>query len=193
MLRSSCKKIALLVAMGVAAALPASAQLVDGAMPVELGVNYVADISNAHPGFCGCFAMQGGGVNVTAGFTSHIWVAGDLSIVHANTVPGTNYSLGLITLMGGPQYRLSAMHSVTPYAQVLFGAVRGFDSVFPGSAGSASAFAFEIGSGVTVPVGHRFSVRAVGGRLSPHRPAEQYQQLGKSPEDRFRHRLSFLS
>lgn len=161
MLLSSWKKIVVLVVLGAAASLPAMAQVVSGSIPVELGVNYVADISNAHPGYCGCFAMQGGGVDLAGGITPHIWVVGDLSVVHANTVPGANYSLGLITLMAGPQYRLRPIHSVTPYAQVLFGAVRGFDSVFPGNAGSASAFAFEVGSGVTVPLGHNFSLRPV--------------------------------
>jgi hypothetical protein len=161
MLRSAWKSVAIVLAAGVIAASPARAQLVSGPIPVSLGVNYVADLANGHPGSCGCFTMQGGGVNVALGMTKHFSAVADFSVVHAGTVPGANYGLGLITLMAGPQYSLPT-HGVTPYVQALLGGVRGFDSVFPGNVGSSSGgVAFELGTGVTVRLNHRFSIRAV--------------------------------
>ena len=64
---STRMRVALMLLVAVGAALPASAQLIPRPASVSLGVNYTADISNSPPGSCGCFAMQGGGVNVRLG------------------------------------------------------------------------------------------------------------------------------
>jgi hypothetical protein len=159
MLRCTWKRVALLVLLGVGAVLPAAAQLLSRPTSVDLGVNYVADIANAQPGACGCFAMQGGGVNARLGVADHLAAVADFSVVNTSTVSGANYGLGLITLMAGPQYRFRAGR-YKPYGQVLLGAVRGFNSVFPASSSSSAAgFVFELGAGSEVQLSPKFSAR----------------------------------
>ncbi len=155
------KRAALIVfaLSAVAAELPAPAQLIAGRPSIDLGVNYVADISNAHPGTCGCFAMQGGGVNAGLKLAYRLSAVVDLSVVNTSTVSGANYGLGLITAMAGAQYRVP-IGRYTPYGQVLLGAAHGFNSVFPGnSSGTANSFAFELGAGSEIKLNRRFSVR----------------------------------
>jgi len=158
MLRSSWKRVALAaVALAMAVALPAAAQATrDG---FSLGANYVADRSNAYPGTCGCFTLQGGGVTATLDLPYRLAAVADFTMVHASTVPGSNYGLGLATYMAGAQYRYP-VHQVTPYGQALIGTVHGFDSVFPGSSSTtANSFAFEIGAGTEYRIDRSFSVR----------------------------------
>ena len=104
---STRMRVALMLLVAVGAALPASAQLIPRPASVSLGVNYTADISNSPPGSCGCFAMQGGGVNVRLGLTDRFSAAADFSVVNTGTVPGANYGLGLMTLMAGPAVQAS--------------------------------------------------------------------------------------
>ena len=117
---STRMRVALMLLVAVGAALPASAQLIPRPASVSLGVNYTADISNSPPGSCGCFAMQGGGVNVRLGLTDRFSAAADFSVVNTGTVPGANYGLGLMTLMAGPQFR-HRLGRYTPYGQVSAG------------------------------------------------------------------------
>jgi hypothetical protein len=161
MLRSIWKRIAAMLLLWAGTSLPAAAQLIDGPASVDLGVNYVADIANASPGSCGCFAMQGGGVNARLGLTGHLSAVADLSVVNTSKVPSANFGLGLITLMAGPQFR-HRIGRYTPYAQVLLGAVRGFNSVFPApSSSSPTSFAFATGAGSEVRLNSKFSLRLV--------------------------------
>ena len=162
MLRNSWMRVALMALLCVGTALPAAAQLLAGRTPVDLGVNYTVDMANAQPGACGCFALQGGGVNARLGVAEHLAVVADFSVVNTGTVSGANYGLGLITLMAGPQYRFRA-ERYTPYGQVLLGAVRGFNSVFPASSGSpaagssssAAGFVFALGAGSEVQINQK--------------------------------------
>jgi hypothetical protein len=161
MQHSPWKRVALLLLMGAGAALPASAQLFDQPLKVDVGVNYTADIANAGPGSCGCFALQGGGVNARLEVTDRLSAVADFSVVHAGTVSGANYGLGLMTLMAGPQFR-HRYGRYTPYGQFLLGAVRGFDSVFPSSTSSSAAgFIFEAGGGSEMVLTPKVSARVL--------------------------------
>jgi hypothetical protein len=161
MLRSTWKTVALVLLLRAGAALPATAQLIDGPASVDLGVNYTADISNAGPGVCGCFAMQGGGVNGRLRLTDRLSAVADFSVVNTGTVSGANYGLGLMTLMAGPQFR-HRFGRYTPYGQFLLGAVRGFNSVFPASSiSSASGFIYAVGGGSETVLTPKFSARLI--------------------------------
>ena len=161
MLRNSWKRVARMLLLCVGTLLPASAQLIAGPASVDLGVNYTADIANAHPGACGCFAMQGGGVNGRLRLTDRLSAAADFSVVNTSTVSGANYGLGLMTLMAGPQFR-HRFGRYTPYGQFLLGAVHGFNSVFPASSSSsASGFIYAVGGGSETVLSPKFSARLI--------------------------------
>ena len=162
MLPSSWKTVALFAAACMAPAIAASAQSLSESQPLELGVNYVADLANAQPGACGCFVLQGGGVSGAVRLSRHFAVAADVAAVYSGSVPGTDYGLGLITFVAGPRYSLHEYGRFAPYGQALFGAVHGFESVFPGHTGSsANSFAFEVGLGSEFRLNQRFSLRMV--------------------------------
>lgn len=155
--RSRWKRVALGLLMGATASLPASAQLFDGSARFDLGVNYTVDISNARPGVCGCFAMQGGGVNARLAVTDRLSAVADFSIVNTGTVSGANYGLSLMTVMAGPQFR-HRIGRYTPYGQLLLGVAHGFNSVFPGSSGSsASGYIYAAGAGSEMILTPKFS------------------------------------
>ena len=168
MLRSIWKRIAwmLLIAVGAAShasaqALPAAPHRTAGPASIDLGVNYVADIANAPPGTCGCFTMQGGGVNARLRLTDRLSAVADFSVVNAGKVPSTNFGLSLMTVMAGPQFR-HRLGRYTPYGQFLLGAVRGFHSVFPpSSSSSASGFIFAAGGGSEMMLSPKFSARLI--------------------------------
>jgi len=168
MLPSTAKTVAWMLLMTVGASLSAAAQAMPASghwtprsAPIDLGVNYVADISNAPPGTCGCFLMQGGGATVRFGLPYRLSAVADLSVVNTNNVPNTGFGLGLTTILGGAQYRLPNGR-YTNYGQVLLGAVRGFDSVFPAnSSNSPSAFAYALGAGSEVKINRRFAARLI--------------------------------
>ena len=150
MRRSGAKRVALAAALGAVLALPglARAQANFEREKVEVGVNYVADIANAHPGACGCFTLQGGGVNGAVALSRHFAVGADVSLVATGHVSGTDYALSLLTALAGPEYRLRDNRRFAPYAHALFGMVHGFNTVFPDHGeSSANSFAFEVGAG----------------------------------------------
>lgn len=129
---------------------------------LDLSVNYVADIANAQPGACGCFAMQGGGTEDAYYFRPSLAVVADVSVVYTSHVTGTNAALGLATFMAGPRYALRTKRRYVPYAQGLIGGVEGFDAIFPGQTStSAQSLAFSVGGGVEIKYHRRISIRAI--------------------------------
>jgi len=168
MLRSIWKRMAWMLLIVVGAASYASAQVLTAAphrtarpASIDLGVNYVADLANAPPGTCGCFAMQGGGVNARLRLTDRLSAVADFSVVNTGKVPSYNFGLSLMTVMAGPQFR-HRLGRYTPYGQFLLGAVRGFNSVFPpSSSSSATGFIFAAGGGSEMMLSRRFSARLI--------------------------------
>jgi hypothetical protein len=161
MLRSTWKSVALVLLLCVGTSRPASAQMIDRPASIDLSVNYTADISNASPGVCGCFAMQGGGVNARFRLIDHLSAVADFSVVNTGSVSGATYGLGLMTMMAGPQFR-HRFGRYTPYGQVLLGAVHGFNSVLPASSSSsASGFIYAVGGGSETVLTPKFSVRLI--------------------------------
>jgi hypothetical protein len=135
--------------------------MIDRPASIDLSVNYTADISNASPGVCGCFAMQGGGVNARFRLIDHLSAVADFSVVNTGSVSGATYGLGLMTMMAGPQFR-HRFGRYTPYGQVLLGAVHGFNSVLPASSSSsASGFIYAVGGGSETVLTPKFSVRLI--------------------------------
>ncbi|ADV81013.1 outer membrane protein [Terriglobus saanensis] len=150
-------------------------QTVSKEYPIALSLRYSATISNAPPGTCGCFLMNGGSGEVLFYVWKHISLAADVTGNHTDLVPQSQQGLGLITYMAGPRYSFHPTRRLTLYGQFLVGGVHGFDSYFPRNNGRSSdvanSFAYSPGGGVEIGVKDWLSVRAVEGEyLSTHLP-----------------------
>ena len=99
---------------------PASAQN-DSRIDVGLDYNYVW--SNAPPGGCGCFSLNGGNVWAAFNFKRSLGIVGELAGQHASDVSGTTADLTLTSYLAGPRYRFTRAHRFTPFAQALVGGV----------------------------------------------------------------------
>jgi len=133
--------------------------------PIALSVGYSATISNAPPGQCGCFLLNGGSgealFQVWKKIAAVVQVAGD----HAGNVPQSQQGLGLVTYMAGPRYSFLMPRRVTMYGQFLAGGMHGFDAYFPRDDaqpnGSANSLTFSTGGGVEIGISDWLSVRTV--------------------------------
>lgn len=133
--------------------------------PIALSVNYTAMISNAPPGTCGCFLLNG----ASSEELFHVWrnfaAVAEVSGNRRGQVPQSQQGLSLVTYMAGPRYSIRPVSRLTTYGQFLIGGVHGFDSYFPmngtQSPGAANALAFAPGGGIEVGVNNWLSVRAV--------------------------------
>jgi outer membrane immunogenic protein len=141
------------------ASLPAAAQSVDA------GVNYNYVHTNAPPGGCGCFPLNGGsawlGLNLPHSFS----LVGEIASQRGR---GSNPvgDLTLASFMAGPRYSIRRGSHLVPFAQVLLGAAHASGSFAPGSAditGSSNAFAMAAGGGLDVNISEHFTLRAIQG------------------------------
>jgi len=140
---------------------PAHAQ---NAARIDVGVDYNYVRSNAPPGGCGCFSLNGGNVWAAFNFTRSLGIVGELASQHASDVAGTTADLTLTSYLAGPRYRFTRAHRFTPFAQALVGGVHASGVLAPGSSGlsgSANAFAMIAGGGLDVGLSRHFAVRAV--------------------------------
>jgi len=121
--------------------------------------------TNAGPGDCGCFGLNGGGLSGSWNFHGSWSAVADIS---AETTGGAGYSgnsLTLASFMAGARYKipqpwLEGNHKPQPFAQILLGAAHAGG----GQAGIADGtyeFATRIGGGIDVPVSSHFSVRII--------------------------------
>lgn len=127
---------------------------------LDLSVHYVADIANARPGVCGCFAMSGGGAEGAYYFGPSTAVTVDVAVVRTSKVSGGTSGLGLATFLAGPRYAFRNSSRYLPYVQGQLGGVVGFDSIFPGSSSTtASSVAWTLGGGLEMKYNQRVSLR----------------------------------
>jgi hypothetical protein len=146
----------------------AAAQRVETAppyAPLEISFNYSYARSNAAPGQCGCFNMNGGNSEVAFHAFRALSMVADLTGERASSI-GPAVGLSLVSFTVGP--RLSHRFSggrFTPFVQGLVGAAHGFDGLFPGANGSASGAASSLavlaGGGLDLKMNRHVAIRAV--------------------------------
>jgi peptidoglycan-associated lipoprotein len=108
----------------------------------ELALGYSYMHSNAPPGGCGCFNLNGG--NATFAWPvkpGSFALVGDVAIAHAGTVSSTGDSLTLSTYTAGARYLPKLGHSA--------------------SANAGAAFAANLGGGLDLRASRRFAVRLI--------------------------------
>jgi hypothetical protein len=159
--------VLLMVGMGW---ISAGAQRVETApryAPLEISFNYSYARSNAAPGQCGCFNMNGGSSEVAFHAFRALSVVADLTGERAASIGATaGDGLSLVAITVGPRFSYRfAGGKFTPFVQGLVGAVHGFDGLFPGSSGSlsgaASARAVVAGGGLDLTINRHIAIRAI--------------------------------
>jgi outer membrane immunogenic protein len=124
--------------------------------------------TNAGPGQCGCFGLNGGGVSGSWNVLGPWSVVADVSSGFTNSGAPAGHSLTLTSFMAGARYQLPGLprtwahgaHRVQPFAQVLVGAAHAGGGV-AGIGDGSYGFASRVGGGLDVPVSRRFTVRAI--------------------------------
>jgi hypothetical protein len=136
----------------------------------DLAFTYTAERGEQAPGNCGCFWLQGVGVDAGVNFWKGWAVAASFNSGHAsNIAPGVN--LSKVQFAAGPRYTYTAWagHGAAAnrrlqlFGQGLFGGVHAYNSTFPSSSGvvaSAGSFDLEAGGGLNF-----FFSKALGVRL----------------------------
>jgi outer membrane immunogenic protein len=155
------RTILLTVVLVLSAAVTTMAQ--EEAYRGDAGMTYQWMRTNAAPGNCGCFSLDGIGV------TGSWEVRGPWALVaefSADFRPNvaSERSLTVISLLAGPRYRIpqpwiKGAHRPLPFAQLLIGPAHANGSE-AGVADGTSAFAARIGGGIDVPLKSHFMLRA---------------------------------
>jgi len=138
-------------------------------IPREANFRYSEQVSNAPPGTCGCFALQGAAGDLywnirqfAEGHGAGLGLTVDIGVEHTGSVNDASYGLTLTTFTAGPRFLLLPARRLHPFAQALFGLAHSSRSQFPqGNSleSSANSFAFDLGVGADFPVNERLSVR----------------------------------
>ena len=148
---------------------PAPAQAATAQQPrAELALDYSYLRSNAPPGDCGCFNLNGG--SATFAWTlkpeGHFALVGDITAAHAGSISSSGYDLTLSSYTVGARYRFKVPQpSLQPFGQLLVGIAHSSGSLVegqsPATANAGAAFAANFGGGLDLRANRRFSVRLV--------------------------------
>ena len=149
----------LFASIGIGAQVTASG-LRHSTVSADLGVTFSLERAQIVPGRC-CFWLQGGGMDAAVPLGKGYGVAASLTGEHSTDVlPGVD--VNKITVLTGPRYTFTAWtgrsqpadeRRLQIFGQALFGAVRGFNGLYPGPGGAttnARSFALEAGGGLNL-------------------------------------------
>lgn len=124
----------------------------------EVGADYNYVRSNAPPGGCTCFSLNGGDASVAYHFGSGLAAVAEVSSVHAGNIFGAGSDLTLTSYLFGPRYYWHNHTKFTPFGHVLLGGAHASSS-FAGVSSGDNAFAAKVGGGVDYALTHHFSLR----------------------------------
>ncbi len=131
----------------------------------ELALDYSYLHSNAPPGGCGCFNLNGG--NATFAWPvrpGKFALVADGIGIHAGNIAAPGYELTLSAYTGGVRYLPRVGHSPwQPFGQVLVGVAHSSGTLVQGpntvTANSAASFAANVGGGLDRHATPHFSIR----------------------------------
>jgi outer membrane immunogenic protein len=152
------------IALLVGGVIPAVAQTQES-YSGDAAASYHWVHTNAGPGQCGCFGLNGGSISGSWNIRGRWSLVAELSSEFTASVPTSGSSLTLTSLLAGARYQLPqpwlrGHHSPRPFAQVLLGGAHAGGG--EAGVGDASyAFATRMGGGVDVPINSRFAVRVI--------------------------------
>lgn len=114
--------------------------------------------TNAQPGDCGCFGLNGGGISSSIDFRPSWDVVADITAAAGNSLTLVSYQAGLRYRIAEP--RMKSCHVLQPFAQVLLGGAHAGGEL-AGAANGDTGFALRAGVGIDMPVSPRFAVRLI--------------------------------
>ncbi len=130
----------------------------------EIALNYTYLHTNAPPGGCGCFSMNGGSGSYAYHFGTQFAAVIEVGAVHASKIDASGLDLTLTSYLAGPRFFYRRPHTrFVPYGQVLLGAVRATGGLAPANAGGASSstvFGSTLGGGVEFNITRAITLRA---------------------------------
>jgi outer membrane immunogenic protein len=143
----------------------ASATLAQESYSGDAAASYHWVRSNAGPGQCGCFGLNGGGISGSWNFRGPWSLVTDVSAEGASSGPIPGNSLTLSSYLAGARYKipqpwLHGAHRPQPFGQLLIGAAHAGGGV-AGIGDASFAFASRLGGGVDVPINTHFAVRVI--------------------------------
>jgi peptidoglycan-associated lipoprotein len=137
----------------------------------ELALDYNWVHSNAPPGGCECFSLNGGSATFAWLLKpSRFALVGDITASYGAGISTSNYGLTLSAYTAGVRYLPRVGHTegnahVQPFGQALVGVAHASGTLVEGQNAGASnsnaAFAAHVGGGLDLPASRRFSVRLV--------------------------------
>jgi peptidoglycan-associated lipoprotein len=144
-----------------------SAPATDKPFHSELALSYSYVRSNAPPGGCGCFSLNGGSATFAWPVKpGSLAVAGEVTIAHAGAAASTSDSLTLSAFTAGARYLPRLGRSpLQPFGQALIGLAHSTGTLVqgsnPGATNAGAAFAANLGGGLDLRASPRFSVRLI--------------------------------
>ena len=163
--------IAFSLALAVVSTAAAAAQVpahATAALPprAELALDYSYLRSNAPPGGCACFNLNGGSVTFAWPIKpgGSLALVGDITAAHAGSIGTSGYSLTLSSYTVGVRYRLKMRQSAwQPFGQALVGAAHSSGTLVsgqsPAAANAGAAFAVNLGGGLDLRLNRNISLR----------------------------------
>jgi outer membrane immunogenic protein len=130
----------------------------------DAGVSYHWMRTNAAPGDCGCFSLNG--VGLSGSWNIHgAWSIATEFGAEFRAVASSQNSLTVTSFVAGARYRipqpwLKGAHSPQPFAQFLIGPAHASGGE-AGVADGTYAFASRLGGGIDIPLKSHFAVRAL--------------------------------
>jgi outer membrane immunogenic protein len=127
----------------------------------EISAGYTFVRTNAPPGQCGCFSMNGGNGAIAYRFSDYFSVAADVAAVRSGNVDGSNQGLTLTSYQFGPRFAVPLHSRITPFGEVLVGGAHASGLSYGSNGISSNAFAATIGGGLDLNLTRRISLRLV--------------------------------
>jgi outer membrane immunogenic protein len=121
--------------------------------------------TNAGPGECGCFGMNGGGLSGSWNIPGPWSAVLDISAQHNGSAPPVGNSLTLVSYLAGARYKipqpwLDGDHKPQPFGQIILGVAHAGGGE-AGVANGSYRFATRIGGGIDIPINAHLAVRVV--------------------------------
>ena len=136
----------------------------------DVALTYNTERAELAPGNCGCFWLQGAGVDAALSLRNGIGIAAAFNSGSASQVaPGVD--ILKVQYLAGPRYTFTAHGKSAEsrarlqlFGQALFGGVHAFNGAYPSPTGidsEASSYAIEAGGGVNLLLARGFGLRLV--------------------------------